>query len=785
MATNNDYYSKLDDPDYLTERAKIGGFDELINLARRVETETGSIPVMLQTALMENRPGSSAPAGPQTRTYDFNVPSEAVAGLKGKSPKDLAGLVDYYKQGGFPVPEPVKALVALRARQPAAQPPVQDRGELDYFERNPEAMETREGVFVRGTREKLANNLSEAMAIDRMRPTDFPNFIARREPPAPKPAPAQAAAAEDDYERENWPGPKFNKHRIYDIPPASLEAWPDDGATETPAQPQATVQVDAGGRLGPLFGFERANEAPPASLAAQSDTTAIPVKTASVRSNAPRPVSNAIRPTTPAAAAPPKAPPEATPATPAPAAPPKVDPWAAMERQRNLPPMQSLLVNRPTVSSDAAAPSAPTVAAPVPPVGGATPPGATAAVPPQVEAGAGGDDEMNRLSMGQALIRALEGSGSVISGQNLRSGAADVLADRMKQIEALRAKRQERADELAREDAQSAAIVEQYKSLADQGLVPSIKGLDRMPYKQAASLIKTYASLPGTVARTEKTAAEIPLVQARVGDVQAATALKGAKAADIPKNAESRDALRQAQIQKLRRQTAANVVGLTKSAKVVEDAGKSGVPPKEAIKYIRDDLKTAEKAISPTLENFKNIEAAAPGFAFGRPPKDIETLDFVKAATIPRFADKARDLRTAVEALIIDIRHGSFGASLTATEKASFETMLNTGLSGTVEQLSRAVNKIRTEAANTAQTHFNTSMTFFPNETARVLSTSNTFGPATREGGVYSDVWKIKAPAAGGAATTTGMTRMTGPDGKRYDVPSDKVEAAKAKGWKE
>ena len=35
------------------------------------------------------------------------------------------------------------------------------------------------------------------------------------------------------------------------------------------------------------------------------------------------------------------------------------------------------------------------------------------AKPPPVEAGSGGDDEMGRLSMGQALVRALEGSGSV------------------------------------------------------------------------------------------------------------------------------------------------------------------------------------------------------------------------------------------------------------------------------------------------------------------------------------------------------------------------------------
>jgi hypothetical protein len=131
--------------------------------------------------------------------------------------------------------------------------------------------------------------------------------------------------------------------------------------------------------------------------------------------------------------------------------------------------------------------------------------------------GAGGDDEMGRLSMGQALVRALEGSGSIIAGQNLRSGAADTLGERMKQIEALRAKREERSMELAREDEQSAALVSQYKSLAAQGLVPELPGLDKLPFKQAASLIKTYGSLPGLVQRAEKTKAEIPLVQARAG----------------------------------------------------------------------------------------------------------------------------------------------------------------------------------------------------------------------------------------------------------------------------
>lgn len=47
----------------------------------------------------------------------------------------------------------------------------------------------------------------------------------------------------------------------------------------------------------------------------------------------------------------------------------------------------------------------------------------------------------------------------------------------------------------------------------------------------------------------------------------------------------------------------------------------------------------------------------------------------------------------------------------------------------------------------------------------------------------------VKVPGAGGGpgpagGITGGSVRMTAPDGKSYDVPADKVEAAKAKGWK-
>jgi hypothetical protein len=403
------------------------------------------------------------------------------------------------------------------------------------------------------------------------------------------------------------------------------------------------------------------------------------------------------------------------------------------------------------------------------------------------EAGSGGDDEMSSLRKQLGIQQMFEALGSAGSGKNLYTDGG-ILADRMKQIEALRAKRQERAADVAQEQAQYeganlATLTTQLAAFKDRpDIVAALQNLrPGAKYTKPSDFIKSaYQAVtnPPTVAGKEATTAKTGAGTERLlGQTATEEATRGPKV-DLLR---AKGDLAKAQIDRLRRQTVGNVVSLSKSSKAVADAGKAGTPSKDAIKYIRDDLKTAERAITPTLENFKAIEAASPGFAFGRPAKDLETLEFVAAAKLPRFAKQASDLRSAVEALIIDIRHGSFGASLTATEKASFESMLNTGLSGTVGQLSKAIDRVRRKAAATAQTHFNTSQQFYPTETRQVLSTSAVFGPATRKGGVYADVWTLpEAPAAAGAATT----QMRGTDGKLYNIPTDKVAEAEKDGFK-
>jgi hypothetical protein len=750
MATNNDYYSKLDDPEYVATIAEQGGYAGLSEAARSLENARRPLTVPLQTALMENRPDSSASAGSQTRPYDFNVPAEAVGGLKGKSPKELADIVDYFKRGGFPVPEPVKALVALRARQPTAQPQAQGLGEPGYSVLMP--------------------------------PTEF---VTRREPPVSKPAPAtsapaQAAAAEDDYESEYRPGPKFNKNRIYDDPPASLEAWPDDGATEPPAQPQAQGLGEPGysvlmpptefvtrrkpiGQEPPppnLIELDAPFYTPFAYLEDLQGAQSIPVKTASVRSNVPRPVSKAIRPTTPAAAAPPPAPPSATPATPAPAAPPKVDPWAAVERQLNLLPMQSLLVNRPTVSSDAAAPSASTAAAPVPPVGGATPQGATAAVPPPVEAGADGDDYVRNLYLARLAAQNAAGFGGMGAGKNIDMGIADTLGERLKQVEALRAKRAQTSEERALEQQQYeganlGTLTSNIASFKDrpevvaalENLRASAKFTKPSDFLKAVyQAVMNPPTLAGKEAGVAKTNVQIP-------DIQAGTAVKVAKAADIPKNAESRDALRQAQADKARR--AAVAVKQVSDTKLNSEVRAAKGDARAAEASIRRDLETGESdklGVAANIRDFMGIEEAAPGFSKGNVPSWIGRYTIQKAERVPELAPRAAALRSALETFIAGIRKSLFGASLTGNEKASFDAIAGTGLTMPPEVLAANIDRLRKGAARFAQSHFAVSSELHPEVTGRVLRSSALYGPALTSGGVYSDVWTL--PGAGASAAT-------------------------------
>lgn len=387
--------------------------------------------------------------------------------------------------------------------------------------------------------------------------------------------------------------------------------------------------------------------------------------------------------------------------------------------------------------------------------------------------GAGGD-ALGRLSLGQALTRALEGSGSIIAGRDLRSGAADTLGERMKQIEALRAKREERAMELAREDEQSAALVSQYKSLASQGLVPELPALDRLPPKQAASLIKTYGSLPGLVQRTEKTKAEIPLVEAKTGTEEKKAGQKDTQLAETKRH-------------NLAMEAAAALAARRAARGAAEDRG---VRP-EALTNRLKDLNAQTKPFQEIVSSLQEADAALSALGTGQISRGAKI-----ASKIPLVGESlvsTPELRAmqGQEGLKQSYQKLKTGLAAVGQELASFERQFGTDWQADPRKAPMAIEtlkQITQDALRRTQAPFGAGTGNPAIDQMEVLSLLKNTNGLTADNPIFRPNPKLAA-AAGltppPAASSEGKVRMISPDGRPAKIPAADVEARKAQGWKE
>jgi hypothetical protein len=417
-------------------------------------------------------------------------------------------------------------------------------------------------------------------------------------------------------------------------------------------------------------------------------------------------------------------------------------------------------------------------------------PATTATQPAPPPDGSGGDDEMGRLSMGQALVRALEGSGSVISGQNLRSGAADTLGERMKQIEALRAKREEQSLEQQRERATWGASNR-------ATLASALAQWKDDPEKKAA--LEALASgadttKPGDFSRNTVNAVmtrpKVLGAEAGVGKTVAQTGVATAQAAAVPKKLEQGDKkLAETAAENLRRDARewARMRAAADAAASKASAGQPEVVQKEvrattqklgdSVAKEYGEISSALKEADRSLEAIKN----QPPDVFAK-VMQATNLDGLNTAEERALFRSVGELRRAAQ-------KAQSGLAVTENERAEFLQLFGANWLQSPSSLIEAIEWMRRKTKDKLDQSF---------ATYRAQgSVGNTAVQAYREaGGVTPDAQFLlpfnerqpktaAAPAPAPAAQVGGMTRMTGPDGKKYDVPNDKVAAAKAKGWKE
>ena len=401
-----------------------------------------------------------------------------------------------------------------------------------------------------------------------------------------------------------------------------------------------------------------------------------------------------------------------------------------------------------------------------------------------------GSDALGRLSIGQALTRALEGSGSIIAGRDLRSGAADTLGERMKQIEALRAKKVERQEGLDLERSQNEQTLNAYQA-------------------QFPELRETLEPLRGQTGK--------PVFPSLLRDIVAARKAKtGERALDIREQGMQDTAAYRAGTLGLRKDTLeenkrynAVQAGLKQAdldLRAAENARKAagGTEPTEdeRNKYMRT-MQPAEKT-AVSLRDADSLNTLSDGMLItGKPPEFLSRSDIAAFNGFPlgetsrsmlaQSNPQAYDLLTKMAELKTMVGHEYFGSALSPSEAERQRQFLDFGMMDSPESIARKMKSYHDTLANKA------SVFLRPRVVGRPLGAewAQTSGldVISAPGGTFAGLLDApkgataKAPAAPAAAPAPAAPAverviMLDPNGTKRAVRADQVEKAKAQGWR-
>jgi len=392
------------------------------------------------------------------------------------------------------------------------------------------------------------------------------------------------------------------------------------------------------------------------------------------------------------------------------------------------------------------------------------------------EAGSGGDDDVRNLYLARLIAQNAAGFGGMGAGKNIDMGIADTLGERMKQIEALRAKREDQTLEQQRERstwgasnrATLASALAQWKGDPEKtaALEALASGADTTKpgdfSRNTVNAVMTKPKVLGAEAGVGKTVAATNVANANAVAVPAKVEQGAGKLAEtIRSNRANEDIRRQALLVKRASDTKAN--------NDVRAAGKDAAAAEKAITRAMETAEGDKLGIAGNIRDFQGLEAVAPGFTKGMVPDWLPQGGIAAARKVPGLEQRTAALSSALETFIAGIRKSLFGASLTGNEKESFDAIVSSGLLMPPDVLAANINRIRQGAARFAQNHFTVAQELHSEVTGNVLRASALFGPALSEGGIYSDVWKLlKTPAAGGVPA--GMVKVKHSNGSTTTV---------------
>jgi hypothetical protein len=392
--------------------------------------------------------------------------------------------------------------------------------------------------------------------------------------------------------------------------------------------------------------------------------------------------------------------------------------------------------------------------------------------------GSGGDDaELSDLRTRLGLQQAFEGLGSAASGKNLYTDGG-ILADRMKQIEALRAKKAERQEGLDVERSQNNQTLDMYKSLFPDK-ADSLEALRDLTGKGAVFK----QGLDAWMKREELEKGKIPTAKARVG-------LLGAQKDAIPDKLEDVDAaLAETKRHNLAIEAAAALAAQRAARGAAEDRG---VRP-EALTNRLKDLNAQTKPFQEIVSSLQEADAALSALGTGQISRGAKI-----ASRIPLVGESlvsTPELRAmqGQEGLKQSYQKLKTGLAAVGQELASFERQFGTDWQADPRKAPMAIEtlkQITQNALRRTQAPFGSGTGNPAIDQMEVLSLLKNTGGLTADNLIFQPNPKLAAAAGMAsppppAAPSEGKVRMVSPNGRPAKIPVAEVEARKAQGWVE
>lgn len=349
--------------------------------------------------------------------------------------------------------------------------------------------------------------------------------------------------------------------------------------------------------------------------------------------------------------------------------------------------------------SDAAAP----VTSVLPPTTDKQPAGkpnsaGTQNLPAPASEGAGGDAE-NRLFQGQLLARMAAGLGNVAAGRSTDIGVADMLGERLKQVQALRAKREERQEGLALERSQNEQTLNAYQA-------------------QFPELREALEPLRGQTGK--------PVFPSLLRDIVAARKAKtGERALDIREQGMQDTAayragtlgLRKDTLEENKRYNAVQAglkqaeLDLRKAESDRKATGATEPTEDERNKYMRA-MQPAEKT-AVSLRDADSLNTLSDGMlTTGKPPEFLSRSDIAAFNGFPlgetsrsmlaQSNPQAYDLLTKMAELKTMVGHEYFGSALSPSEAERQRQFLDFGMMDSPESIARKMKSYHDTLANKA-----------------------------------------------------------------------------------